>query len=96
LVENLKDRGIYSKLEAAIRWHLFQGIAGQGSQEPASLKTRETVLLNELVREYLAWQGYSHTLSCLEAEAQLPKMPAIKSELAHELGVNERLLPPQL
>jgi hypothetical protein len=65
LSENLKERRVYGKLLAQVRSSLYESIA---SGIPESLEeSEETRLLNELVREYLTWQGYSHTLSTFQA-----------------------------
>ena len=44
-------------------------------------------LINELIREYLEFQGYSHTLSVFLPESAQPANRCDSSLLARELGV---------
>jgi hypothetical protein len=65
LKENLRDRNVYQKLESLVRKSLFEGIsAGNDSQE---CQSEGVLLVNELIREYLSFQGYHNSLSVLEA-----------------------------
>ena len=73
LCKVLEQRGIMEKLRANVRAELFAEIdLGAGSEAslsvPAPPAARETVLLNELFREYLQFNGYEHTLSVFLAE----------------------------
>lgn len=62
---NLKERGVIAKLEAILRAEMFESIkAGYDSVPNPSQETR---LINELVREYLQFNGYGHTLSVFKA-----------------------------
>lgn len=59
------------------------GMAGPGATVP----TPETVLVHELIREYLAFAGYDNTLAVLQAEAGLPASHLPHGVLATELGL---------
>ena len=56
---------------------------------------RETVILNELFRDYLRFNGYENTLSVFLSETGQPPEPALdRAFLKRELGVDE-FLPPR-
>jgi lisH domain-containing protein FOPNL len=89
--QNLEERGVLNKLEGILRAEMFQAL-GQGYDKlPAPSK--ETRLINELIREYLQFNGYEHTLGVFFCEAHLPKTKMESSEIAKELGIDDRLLP---
>ena len=59
-------------------------------RQPPPAPPRETVVLNELFRDYLRFNGYSHTLSVFLAETSQPKDPVLdRAFLQRELGVTE-------
>lgn len=95
LFKVLEQRGILEKLRAEIRAELFAEIdLGAGSEAslsvPAPPAARETVLLNELFRDYLAFNGYEHTLSVFLAETAQPREPVLSRQfLRKELGISE-------
>lgn len=61
----MKDRNVYSKIEAMVRKSLFDGITtGQIIEDS---KSEGVFLINELIRDYMQFQGYGHTLSVFEA-----------------------------
>lgn len=91
---------MYDKYEASLRKAIFEGIVGlnsgaQSNPNPTS-SSYNTLLLNELVRDYLRFQGYSNAASCLELESNLPKSSMSRKELAEELNVNDSLISPQV
>ena len=60
-------------------------LAPQDERKPEP--PREVFLINELIREYLEFQGYSHTLSVFLPESAQPAHRCDSSLLARELGV---------
>ncbi|KAH6566129.1 hypothetical protein BASA62_006885 [Batrachochytrium salamandrivorans] len=91
LKENLKARGITSQLEAAMRAELFKALDDEGSAHMSV--TKETAAMNELVREYLRYNGYGHSLSVFAAESGLPKEATDREHLSKELGIHPKLYP---
>jgi lisH domain-containing protein FOPNL len=65
LEENLKQRGVLPKLEAILRAEMFKAI-GQG-YDTLPAPAQETRLLNELIREYLYFNGYLNAVGVFEA-----------------------------
>jgi hypothetical protein len=58
--QNLQERGVLPRIEAILRSEMFTAL-GQGYDKlPA--QSKEARLINELIREYLMYNGYQHTL----------------------------------
>ncbi len=51
--------------------------------------SHENVLINELIREYLEYNHYKHTLSVLIPETGQPNDRVDRAYLAHELNIRE-------
>ncbi|KAL4706898.1 hypothetical protein ACJJTC_012357 [Scirpophaga incertulas] len=92
----LKDSGHLNKLHAEMRaivtqiLHERQLSMNAGDQKhiiPAP--TDEVLLVNELIREYLEWNGYLYTASVMTSEAALPKDKKTRAELCAEVGVKD-------
>ena len=84
---------MYSKLEGMLRAEMFKVLDGEDEKQE---KVPETVLVNELIREYLDFNGYSHTLSVFESgnhslniESGLPSQPKNRQDLTLELHVQD-------
>ncbi|XP_026484268.1 centrosomal protein 20 [Vanessa tameamea] len=51
--------------------------------------TDEVLLVNELVKEYLEWNGYLYTASVMTSEAAMPTVKRTRTELCAEVGVKD-------
>ncbi|VVC98534.1 unnamed protein product [Leptidea sinapis] len=51
--------------------------------------TEEVLLINELVREYLEWNGYLYTASVMVTETAMPSKSKTRGELCAEVGVKD-------
>jgi lisH domain-containing protein FOPNL len=58
-------------------------------QKLAPTPADEVLLVNELVREYLEWNGYLYTASVMTSEAAMPKEKKTRSYLCTEVGVRD-------
>ena len=47
----------------------------------------ESLLIHELIREYLQWSGMNHSLSVFQSESKLPAAAVPKKILSSECGV---------
>jgi lisH domain-containing protein FOPNL len=65
LQDNLQERGVISNLEAILRAEMFAALEQKYDSLP--MPDSDTRLINELVREYLMFNGYGHSLSVFEA-----------------------------
>ncbi|KAJ0178662.1 hypothetical protein K1T71_005437 [Dendrolimus kikuchii] len=63
----------------------YTGDEKQGPPQP----TEEVLLINELVREYLEWNGYLYTASVMTSEAAMPKTKQTRAALCMEVGVKD-------
>jgi lisH domain-containing protein FOPNL len=63
--ENLTERGVKAKLEAYLRAEMFESLGSGYNSHPTP--AQETRLINELIREYLLFNGYGHSLSVFQA-----------------------------
>jgi len=67
-------------------------VLNQAPSQPPPTPPRETLLLNELFRDYLRFNGYEATLSVFLTETAQPPEPAFDRKfLAKEIGITETL-----
>ncbi|CAH0725356.1 unnamed protein product, partial [Brenthis ino] len=64
---------------------LNPGYKNSGAPQP----TDEVLLINELVKEYLEWNGYLYTASVLTSEATMPDTKKTRAEMCAEVGVKD-------
>ncbi|KAJ3187319.1 hypothetical protein HDU85_006607 [Gaertneriomyces sp. JEL0708] len=87
LTQHLEARGVLSDLRAKVRGEVFRALEGN-NESIARPVSRETELVNEVVREYLKAAGYHHTLDVFAAEANLPAKSRGRVPLEDELNVS--------
>lgn len=85
--EALDGSGELERIKAQLRAAVFHSLDGSS---PETLKIRaspENTLINEMIREYLAFNGLEHTLAVFSSEAQLSKSSLPRPVMASEMGV---------
>ncbi|CCI46870.1 hypothetical protein ABG067_000165 [Albugo candida] len=88
LKETLETRGCLGQIKARIRAEIFSALDDQSIPKPEL--SNENLILNELIREYLEYNGYRHALSVFLPESGQPTEKAFpRSFLSSELGVRE-------
>ncbi|OCT64082.1 centrosomal protein 20 isoform X1 [Xenopus laevis] len=87
--DTLEKRGVMGQLKARVRAEVFEALDDRS--EPKPVLSPENLLINELIREYLAFNKYSYTSSVLTAETGLSEVPLDRSFLTKELNVVEDL-----
>lgn len=65
LKDTLEKRGALAQIKARIRAEVFNALDDQS--EPRPTLSRENLLINELIREYLDYNKYKYTASVLTA-----------------------------
>lgn len=99
LKETLEERGVLNEIRAKVRAEIFNSLNDQSSknskQKPVS---NENLIINELIREYLAFNNYNNTLSVFLPESSQPvKPPFDRTYISKKLKVledkNSRELP---
>ena len=93
LKESLNERGVLNSIRATIRAEIFNALENHEAvnvnkveREPSS----ENLILNELIREYLEYNGFLNTLSVFHPETGQPREATGRigrSTLVHELGL---------
>ncbi|KAF4792002.1 FGFR1OP N-terminal like protein [Turdus rufiventris] len=66
LKDTLEKRGALAQIKARIRAEVFNALDDQS--EPRPTLSRENLLINELIREYLDYNKYKYTASVLTAD----------------------------
>ncbi|NWI39844.1 FOPNL protein, partial [Picathartes gymnocephalus] len=87
LKDTLEKRGALGQIKARIRAEVFNALDDQS--EPRPTLSRENLLINELIREYLEYNKYKYTASVLTAESGQPEVPLDRQFLAKELNIVE-------
>ncbi|KAL3143009.1 hypothetical protein ABBQ38_003288 [Trebouxia sp. C0009 RCD-2024] len=86
VADSLENSGKLEQLRAKVRAGIYDAI--EGPQETALPLSRDNLIINELIREYLLFNGYRNTLSVLLPEARQPQTaPFDRGMLANMLGV---------
>ncbi|EEB16615.1 conserved hypothetical protein [Pediculus humanus corporis] len=84
--ETLESDGTLGKFKAKMRTKLMEILRNQDNNSKPKL-SKELVILNELIREYLNWSGYQYAKSVFIQECGLDREPLSRSQLLEELGV---------
>ncbi|XP_054499531.1 centrosomal protein 20 isoform X2 [Agelaius tricolor] len=87
LKDTLEKRGALAQIKARIRAEVFNALDDQS--EPRPTLSRENLLINELIREYLEYNKYKYSASVLTAESGQPEVPLDRQFLAKELNIVE-------
>lgn len=89
LREALERKGELGKLRASIRSSVFSAMEDQEDVQPAM--PGENIVINELIREYLAFNNYKHTLAVFSPEAGLPPEPLRRPYIGQQTSLPERI-----
>ena len=71
-----------------VRSHIFQVLEGSEQKENGVKLSPDTCLLNELIREYLNFQGYTATNSVFGKEGSLAQDPLPRSFVEERFGLS--------
>lgn len=89
----LERKGVISSLKSRIRSEIYHCLEANVPSDPhlATVDAEmpeENVMINELIREYLAFNGYTNTLSVFLPEARVSRQPTLERVfLQSELGL---------
>ncbi|KAH9115744.1 hypothetical protein LEN26_011552 [Aphanomyces euteiches] len=87
LKETLEARGSMGQIKARIRAEIFNAL-DEGA--PKAKISNENLIVNELIREYMEYNGYRHTLSVFLPESGQPvEKPFQRRFLAQELNITD-------
>lgn len=86
--EILEENGSLNKIRAEIRENIYKAIETDESPKPKI--PEENLIINELFREYLNYNGYYHSNSVFLSESGHPNEPPLdRNFIAKELNVIE-------
>lgn len=84
----LQSNGTLNKIRAEIRESIYQAIETNDQVKPKL--PEENLLINELIREYMSYNGYYHSASVFISESGQPEdSPLDRNFIAKELNVIE-------
>jgi len=94
LMTKLGQNGVLKKIKAQVRAEIFKAMmieSGSSSSNKGQEKKRsENVVVNEIVKEYLSFNGYMQTLSVFTTEAGLNKKRPFGADfVAQEVGLSQ-------
>lgn len=90
LKDALKSRGVVDSIKSTLRAEVYNVLEDHEAQSACPKPAPETMLLNNLIEEYLLYNGYLNTLSVFRPESGQPDASAARlgrAVMAHELGV---------
>ncbi|KAJ1632880.1 hypothetical protein T492DRAFT_985370 [Pavlovales sp. CCMP2436] len=85
LRETLEVNGTMSRLRASIRAQVFGALQDDNERVPRI--TRENLIINDLIREYLAFNHYDHALAVFMAESGQPKSTIDRRYLSEQTSL---------
>ena len=71
LKDTLEEKGVLSEVRAKIRAEIFNALNDKPVNKPHL--PNENLIINELIREYLIFNNYHHSLSVFLPESGQPK-----------------------
>lgn len=95
----LEENGVLGEIRAQIRAQVVQAVRQDDSEPQRRLSSYEgeNYLINELIKEYLKFNGLNHTLETLHDESGHPRLDlgreALEAQLKVETGPNARRVP---
>jgi len=85
--DTLQGKGVLDNMKAQIRAEIFNAL--DDSDEPKPELSNENLIINDLIREYLAFNDYKYSLSVFEPESGQPKEAVSREFLARKLNFVE-------
>ena len=95
--EVLKEKGVLDQLTCQVRAEILQVLktsfatqktASKEEKEVSSASSSSNFIVNELIKEYLDYNGYQNTADILAIESNLPKKRITRVELERSLKVH--------
>ena len=87
LKETLEQKGVLNKIRGIMRQSIFEAIENEDKAQPKI--SNDELIINELIKEYLNYNNYLHSLSVFNAETGQPKEMLDRNFIANKLNINE-------
>ena len=88
LKETLEQRGVLNKIKAMMRQEIFEAIDNDNNPKPQL--SSENLIINELIKEYLNYNNYSHSSSVFQSETGQPKDALNRNYILNQLNIVEK------
>jgi len=86
LKDTLEEKGVLNEIRAMMRSAIYSSLENDDKKKPNL--TDENLLINELIKEYMRYNNYHHSLSVFVSESGQPKeSPFDRNFIAKELNV---------
>ncbi|EGD78193.1 LisH domain-containing protein C16orf63 [Salpingoeca rosetta] len=92
----LQSAGVLDRLKAQFRAEVYNTLTRDHLEAVAPNLPPENYLINELIREYLEFNGYNNTHAVLVAESRQPTERLTRQHMADQVGVSETAQTQQL
>lgn len=90
--ETLRSKGILDQLSCSVRAEVLQVLKHPDQKKPEKKSYEDpdstNFLINELIKEYLNYNGYEHTANVLSVESGQPQRQAERNDLEAVLRVH--------
>ena len=87
LKETLEQKGVLNQIRAIMRQSIFEAI--ESDDKPQQTLSNDNLIINELIKEYLNYNNYLHSLSVFQAETGQPKNKLDRDFIANQLNIIE-------
>ena len=87
LKETLEQRGVLNQIKAIMRQEIYDSIEKDDNPKPEL--SEENLLINELIKEYLNYNNYSHSSSVFQAETGQPNNVLDRNSISKKLNIIE-------
>lgn len=87
LKETLEQRGVLNQVKAMMRKEIYDSIENDNNPKPQLSK--ENLIINELIKDYLNYNNYSYSSSVFQSETGQPNDIYDRKTLSNELNIIE-------
>ena len=87
LKETLEQRGVLNQIKAIMRQEIYDSIEKDDNPKPEL--SEENLLINELIKEYLNYNNYSHSSSVFQSETGQPNNVLDRNSISKKLNIIE-------
>ena len=87
LKETLEQRGVLNQIKAIMRQEIYEAIESDDNPKPQLSK--ENIIINELIKDYLNYNNYAHSSSVFLSETGQPKDLYDRNSISKELNIIE-------
>ena len=87
LKETLEQRGVLNQIKAIMRQEIYEAIENDDNPKPPL--TKENLIINELIKEYLEHNNLLHSSSVFQSESGQPKDTLNRDAISKELNIVE-------